>query len=62
MATASKIVVKGIKYDIRDDYLREEIEKFFNDNFIDFSYYDCVELYYHFIADEIIALLNYYQQ
>lgn len=41
---------------------REEIEKFFNDNFIDFSYYDCIELYYHFIADEIIALLNYYQQ
>ena len=27
MATASKIVVKGIKYDIRDDYIREEIEK-----------------------------------
>lgn len=27
MATTSKIVVKGIKYDIRDDYLREEIEK-----------------------------------
>lgn len=27
MATTSKIVVKGIKYDIRDDYLREEIKK-----------------------------------
>lgn len=41
---------------------RQEIEKFFSDNFIDISYYSSIELYYHFISDEIIALLNYYQQ
>lgn len=33
MATTSKIVVKGIKYDIRDDYLRQEIEKLADKDF-----------------------------
>ena len=42
---------------------RSDIEKFFNDNFIQLNnYYDTTELYYHFIADEILALLGYYGQ
>ena len=33
MAATSKIVVKGVKYDVRDDYLREEIEKLVDKDF-----------------------------
>ena len=33
MATTSKIVVKGIKYAIKDQYLRDEIEKLADKDF-----------------------------